>query len=33
MELGSIAFTILCYDAKLDLALPKVINAGYRKAG
>jgi len=33
MELGSIAFTILCDDAKLDAALPKVINAGYRKAG
>ena len=33
MELGSIAFTILCDDAKLDVALPKVINAGYRKAG
>lgn len=33
MELGSIAFTILCDDADLDAALPKVINAGYRKAG
>jgi acyl-CoA reductase-like NAD-dependent aldehyde dehydrogenase len=33
MELGSIAFTILCADADLDAALPKVINAGYRKAG
>jgi len=33
MELGSIAFTILCDDAKLDAALPKVVNAGYRKAG
>jgi acyl-CoA reductase-like NAD-dependent aldehyde dehydrogenase len=33
MELGSIACTILCDDAKLDAALPKVINAGYRKAG
>jgi len=33
MELGSIAFTILCDDANLDNALPKVINAGYRKAG
>lgn len=33
MELGSIACTILCDDAKLDVALPKVINAGYRKAG
>ncbi len=33
MELGSIACTILCDDAKLDAALPKVISAGYRKAG
>lgn len=33
MELGSIAFTILCEDADLDRALPKVVNAGYRKAG
>jgi len=33
MELGSIACTILCDDAKLELALPKVVNAGYRKAG
>jgi acyl-CoA reductase-like NAD-dependent aldehyde dehydrogenase len=33
MELGSIAFTILCDDAQLDAALPKVVNAGYRKAG
>ena len=33
MELGSIACTILCDDAKLDVALPKVVNAGYRKAG
>lgn len=33
MELGSIAFTILCDDAKLEAALPKVVNAGYRKAG
>ena len=33
MELGSIACTILCDDANLDAALPKVINAGYRKAG
>ena len=30
MELGSIAFTVLADDAKLDTALPKVINAGYR---
>lgn len=33
MELGSIACTILCDDTKLDVALPKVVNAGYRKAG
>jgi succinate-semialdehyde dehydrogenase/glutarate-semialdehyde dehydrogenase len=33
MELGSIAFTILCADADLDTALPKVVNAAYRKAG
>lgn len=33
MELGSIACTILCDDARLDVALPKIVNAGYRKAG
>lgn len=33
MELGSIAFTIVCDDANLDVALPKIINASYRKAG
>lgn len=33
MELGSIACTIVCDDAKLDAALPKIVNAGYRKAG
>jgi succinate-semialdehyde dehydrogenase/glutarate-semialdehyde dehydrogenase len=33
MELGSIAFTILCDDADLDAALTKVVNASYRKAG
>lgn len=33
MELGSIAFTALCDDADLDRALPKIIGAGYRKAG
>ncbi|MDH4094017.1 MAG: aldehyde dehydrogenase family protein [Betaproteobacteria bacterium] len=33
MELGSIAFTILADDANLEAALPKVVNAGYRKAG
>jgi succinate-semialdehyde dehydrogenase/glutarate-semialdehyde dehydrogenase len=33
MELGSIAHCIVCDDADLDKALPKVVNAGYRKAG
>ena len=33
MELGSIAFTIVCDDADLDRALPKIAGAGYRKAG
>lgn len=33
MELGSIAFTILCADADLDRAIPKIVNAAYRKAG
>jgi acyl-CoA reductase-like NAD-dependent aldehyde dehydrogenase len=33
MELGSIACTILCDDARLESALQKVVNAGYRKAG
>lgn len=33
MELGSIAFTILAYDADLDIALPKIVSAAYRKAG
>ncbi|HEV7447281.1 MAG TPA: aldehyde dehydrogenase family protein [Steroidobacteraceae bacterium] len=33
MELGSIAFTILCADADLESALPKVVNAAFRKAG
>lgn len=33
MELGSIAFTVLADDADLDKALPKVVGAGYRKAG
>ncbi|SFI14211.1 aldehyde dehydrogenase family protein [Albimonas pacifica] len=33
MELGSIAFTILAADADLDRALPKIVGAGYRKAG
>lgn len=33
MELGSIAHCVLCEDADLDVALPKVVNAGFRKAG
>jgi succinate-semialdehyde dehydrogenase/glutarate-semialdehyde dehydrogenase len=33
MELGSIAHCILCADADLDAALPKVVGAGFRKAG
>jgi len=33
MELGSIAFGVLGEDANLDFALPKIINAAYRKAG
>jgi succinate-semialdehyde dehydrogenase/glutarate-semialdehyde dehydrogenase len=33
LELGSIASTIVCHDADLDLAIPKIINAGFRKAG
>ena len=33
MELGSIAFTVLCDDADLDRALPRIVAAGYRKAG
>ncbi|MEO8506284.1 MAG: aldehyde dehydrogenase family protein [Betaproteobacteria bacterium] len=33
MELGSIACTIVCDDARLSTALPKIVGAGYRKAG
>jgi acyl-CoA reductase-like NAD-dependent aldehyde dehydrogenase len=33
LELGSIASTIVCADANIDLAIPKIINAGFRKAG
>ncbi|QKH39786.1 aldehyde dehydrogenase family protein [Achromobacter pestifer] len=33
MELGSIASTIVCADADLDRAIPKIANAGFRKAG
>lgn len=33
LELGSIASTIVCDDADIDLAVPKILNAGFRKAG
>ena len=33
MELGSIASTIVCDDADLSVAIPKIANAGLRKAG
>lgn len=33
MELGSIAFTLVADDADLDHALPRIVNAAYRKAG
>ena len=33
MELGSVTHCILCADADLDAALPKIVGAGYRKAG
>jgi succinate-semialdehyde dehydrogenase/glutarate-semialdehyde dehydrogenase len=33
MELGSIASTIVCHDADIGLAIPKILNAGLRKAG
>lgn len=33
MELGSIAFTVLCADANLEAAIPKIAGAAYRKAG
>jgi acyl-CoA reductase-like NAD-dependent aldehyde dehydrogenase len=33
MELGSIAHCIVCADANLDTALPKIVGAGFRKAG
>lgn len=33
MELGSIAHTYVADDADLDKALPKIVNAAYRKAG
>lgn len=33
LELGSIASTIVCHDANFELAVPKIINAAFRKAG
>lgn len=33
LELGSIASTIVCHDADTALAIPKILNAGFRKAG
>ncbi|WP_068118771.1 aldehyde dehydrogenase family protein [Tropicimonas marinistellae] len=33
MELGSIAFTILCDDAVVEDAVPKLVGASFRKAG
>jgi succinate-semialdehyde dehydrogenase/glutarate-semialdehyde dehydrogenase len=33
MELGSIASTIVCSDADLDRAIPRIANAAFRKAG
>jgi len=33
LELGSIASTIVCEDAHLDIAVPLIVAAGFRKAG
>ncbi len=33
LELGSIASTIVCHDANIDAAVPKILSAGFRKAG
>jgi succinate-semialdehyde dehydrogenase/glutarate-semialdehyde dehydrogenase len=33
MELGSIAHCIICADSNVEAALPKVVGAGFRKAG
>lgn len=33
LELGSIASTILCADAQIDRAIPRIANAAFRKAG
>lgn len=33
LELGSIASSIVCSDADIERAIPKIVNAGFRKAG
>jgi succinate-semialdehyde dehydrogenase/glutarate-semialdehyde dehydrogenase len=33
LELGSIASSIVCGDADIERAVPKIVNAGFRKAG
>jgi acyl-CoA reductase-like NAD-dependent aldehyde dehydrogenase len=33
LELGSIASTLVCHDADTAKAIPKIVNAGFRKAG
>jgi succinate-semialdehyde dehydrogenase/glutarate-semialdehyde dehydrogenase len=33
LELGSIASTIVCHDADIGRAVPKIVNAAFRKAG
>jgi succinate-semialdehyde dehydrogenase/glutarate-semialdehyde dehydrogenase len=33
LELGSIASTIVCNDANIQMAIPKIANAAFRKAG
>jgi succinate-semialdehyde dehydrogenase/glutarate-semialdehyde dehydrogenase len=33
LELGSIASTIVCHDADIERAIPRILNAGFRKAG
>lgn len=33
MELGSVASTVVCADADLEAALPKIVSASFRKAG
>lgn len=33
LELGSLASTIVCDDANLDLCVPKIVSASFRKAG